>query len=285
MGDLLQTSDWPGISLQHLLSETRDLAITRPIFHNEADFQHALAWHFHERWPAARVRLEGRPLANESLYLDIWLELEQQAWAIELKYPARRFDVNLDDEQFSLRNHGAQDITRYDFIRDIARLERITRHRAFARGLALLLTNDPSYWQPGPRADTIDAAFRLHQGRHLTGEVSWGVHAGDGTTKGRTLPHQLLGAYLMEWQDYSLVEGTERFRLLPVLVAGAGEDSAAGGTDVQHESHSCQRSPGVWGSRERRVWHESSLSGVLAVGCYSTGISNRSRALHMTPIS
>jgi hypothetical protein len=34
------------------------LSRERPIFHSEADFQHALAWHIHPRHPDTRVRLE-----------------------------------------------------------------------------------------------------------------------------------------------------------------------------------------------------------------------------------
>lgn len=37
------------------------LAGTRPIFHSEADFQHALAWEIQNQHPQAAVRLEYRP--------------------------------------------------------------------------------------------------------------------------------------------------------------------------------------------------------------------------------
>ncbi len=35
-----------------------DLAAHRPIFHSEADFQHALAWQIHEAMPDCEIRLE-----------------------------------------------------------------------------------------------------------------------------------------------------------------------------------------------------------------------------------
>jgi hypothetical protein len=36
------------------------LSQQRPIFHSEADFQHALAWRFHQTDETARIRLEYR---------------------------------------------------------------------------------------------------------------------------------------------------------------------------------------------------------------------------------
>jgi len=43
-----------------LLAELQGLAHCQPIFHSEADFQHALAWRLHELWPEARIRLDGK---------------------------------------------------------------------------------------------------------------------------------------------------------------------------------------------------------------------------------
>lgn len=37
------------------------LAARRPIFHSEADFQHAFAWQVQIDHPDARIRLETRP--------------------------------------------------------------------------------------------------------------------------------------------------------------------------------------------------------------------------------
>jgi hypothetical protein len=45
-----------------------DLAISRPIFHSEADFQHALAWKLQGRFPTAKIRLE---VARDSQHIDI----------------------------------------------------------------------------------------------------------------------------------------------------------------------------------------------------------------------
>jgi hypothetical protein len=47
------------------------LSKSRPIFHSEADFQFALAWRIKESMPDCEVRLEFKPYADESMFLDI----------------------------------------------------------------------------------------------------------------------------------------------------------------------------------------------------------------------
>ena len=54
-----------------LLGAMRALASHRPVFHSEADFQHALAWQIHRMLPGAVIRLEYRPLPTEPMYLDL----------------------------------------------------------------------------------------------------------------------------------------------------------------------------------------------------------------------
>ena len=49
------------------------LARHRPIFHSEADFQHALAWQLQLENPAGRVRLETRP--QRGMRLDLLVRL------------------------------------------------------------------------------------------------------------------------------------------------------------------------------------------------------------------
>jgi len=66
------------------------LAMHRPLFHSEADFQHALAWELHHRLPDTRIRLELPVLHNHKLlHVDIWIVHEKQTIAIELKYKTR----------------------------------------------------------------------------------------------------------------------------------------------------------------------------------------------------
>jgi len=204
------------------------LANQRPIFHSEADFQHAIAWEIHKHLPRASVRLE-RPVEvshmNKRLHVDIWIEQDGHVLVIELKYKTRALQVRVGDEQYALRSQTAQDLGRYDFIKDIGRVESIVADRAsHASGYAILLTNDPSYWMQSRNLDTADARFRLHEGSTLHGSLEWGPSASEGTRCGREDLLQIRESYALKWEDYSRpADGTYgRFRYLLVEVKSDG---------------------------------------------------------------
>lgn len=179
------------------------LARTRPVFHSEADFQHALAWHWKERSPNAVVRLEYRlPFKDERSYADLWIRDAGQTTHVELKYWTRALTVHVEDEAFTLADQAAQDISRYDFVKDVERVERAVQSGIAQRGFVVALTNDQGYWNP-PRPGTVDAAFRLHEGRTLFGELAWAEHAGIGTTATRQRVLNLAREYHCHWSPYS----------------------------------------------------------------------------------
>jgi hypothetical protein len=125
----------------------KELQKERPVFHSEADFQHAVAWEIHRHHPTSAVRLEvDRGTAEQREHLDILVKDSDRTCAIELKYKTRKLDTVFGGERFHLRNHGAQDIGRYDFIKDIVRFERFVIGNANSVGYAIFLTNDDSYW-------------------------------------------------------------------------------------------------------------------------------------------
>ena len=125
-----------------------DLARDRPVFHSEADFQHALAWHIHAKGLDAGVRLEYRPERSKRKYVDLWLP--KNRLAVELKYRTQKLTLESEGECFDLRDQSARDIGRYDFLKDIRRLEKLSKLQCVQAGLAILLTNDPLYWMPAP---------------------------------------------------------------------------------------------------------------------------------------
>ncbi len=195
------------------------LAHRRPVFHSEADFQHALAWQLQLDHPSARIRLETRPLVGKSVFLDLLLELDGVRTAIELKYLVRSLTTEIDGERFELRAQSAHDVRRYDVVKDIARLEAVVAAGAADEGVMIALTNDSAYWTAG-REGTVDAAFRLHEGITLRGTVGWAAHAGDGTTAKRTEPLALVGSYPLRWRSYSDTgdrAGEFRCLLVPVF--------------------------------------------------------------------
>ena len=73
---------------------------------------------------------------------------------------------------FELPFQSAQEVRRYDFVKDVARLEVLRAGGAADDGFAIVLTNDPSYWQGGEREGVADAAFRLGEARYLVVEVT-----------------------------------------------------------------------------------------------------------------
>jgi hypothetical protein len=199
----------------------RDLALKRPVFHSEADFQHAVAWEVHSRWPELSVRLEFRPPHMDNrTYVDIWCNAGSRAVVLELKYKTRKLDVNVAGEAFDLLDQSAHDIGRYDFLKDVMRLERIVADRTGLAGYAIFLTNDSAYWRKTVHDQTADAGFRMHESRRVTGILPWGSGASAGTMRGREQQLKISGEYTLIWQDYS--EPTEerygKFRYLLVTV-------------------------------------------------------------------
>jgi hypothetical protein len=207
-----------------LRSTITRLSQKRPIFHNEADFQHALAWEIREHFPDAKIRLEMKIHgANTKVYLDILVDHEGRKYAIELKYKTRTFDCLIDGEEFSLNNHGAQDTGRYDVLKDLHRLERMVADGVVDDGFLIFLTNDASYYlRPGEERQTADLDFRTHEGRRVHGQLSWGDKTGQGTMRGREEPLSFQGQYHIRWASYSQVGDTStgEFRYLMLSVPG-----------------------------------------------------------------
>ena len=199
------------------------LSRDHPIFHSEADFQHALAWRVHKEVPDCQVRLEFKLLLNENerIYLDIYLP--SIGVAIELKYKTRKLDpkslefVNDFGESYELGDQAAQDFGRYDFIKDIYRLKQMSDFKQVT-GFAILLTNDPTYWKPSLKRVTRDTAFRIDEGKKkIEGTMMWN---GKEPQLKRKYPIDLNGSYDICWQNYSFLKDMKygQFRYLMVRV-------------------------------------------------------------------
>lgn len=198
--------------LLELLSERR------PVFHSEADFQHALAWEFQLYSRTAEVRLEQQ-ISTEGgrVHLDLLIKDGSRHVAIELKYKSKKASVPWKDEDFHLKGHGAQDLGRYDFLKDIGRIERYVETRPGSEGYAVLLTNDSTYWQESRKVGAIDASFRLHEGRAISGDLAWGKAASKGTMRAREAVIRIGGKYTMKWHNFSQI-GEQSFRYAAVHV-------------------------------------------------------------------
>lgn len=209
--------------MQIITTILKSLGEQRPVFHSEADFQHAFAWELQRRLPGAALRLE-RPFSpiNNQIHLDVLALHDNAIFAIELKYKTSRLSVGLAGESFTLRDHSAQDCGRYDFIKDICRVEQIVANAANVTGFAILLTNDSSYWKIGT-ARTVDRDFRIHDGCTLHGTLKWGDNAGTGTMNGRENPLEIKGTYKIHWQDYSCPSSGAHGKFRYAIVKTGGE--------------------------------------------------------------
>jgi hypothetical protein len=197
------------------------LAEKRPVFHSEADFQHALAWEIHTVNPAALIRLE-LPVRGEkgrAVYLDLVVQCDQQRYAIELKYKTAAMTADISGEKFLLSTQAAHDTGRYDFLKDVARLERYVTSVQNSIGYAIFLSNDTLYWKE-PRKGITSEEFSIHDTRkiHSEAEMCWAAHTGPGSMgKTHVEPVTCKFSYSCSWSNYSNVNGNQfRYLLLTV---------------------------------------------------------------------
>ena len=199
----------------------KQLSEIRPVFHSEADFQYALAWEIQRHHPKAQIRLEiNLPGFDKKEYIDIWAKIGDRVYIIELKYKTKKINLEYNEEKFYLLNQGAQDVGRYDFIKDITRLERFIFKHSNYIGYAIILTNDNLYWRDPVRLNTVDADFRIHENIKIKGKLRCDDKASAGTKKGREKDLIIKDSYLMKWSDYSILKesGPNCFRSLLLKV-------------------------------------------------------------------
>ncbi|PRY14043.1 hypothetical protein CLV37_107162 [Kineococcus rhizosphaerae] len=140
---------------------------------------------------------------------------------MELKYSTGRLDVEQDGETYALKDHAATDLARLGFVQDVRRLE--LSAAPGRNGIALLLSDVAGLWQPpASEPSTRDRAFRLHEGRELSGRLV----RGDGDSASNDVV--LDGSYALHWRDFSRFDaprGTFRYLAVevpaPAAVTGA----------------------------------------------------------------
>jgi hypothetical protein len=206
-----------------LLAELRDvlraLATARPVFHSEADFQHALAWEFHCQHPNAQIRLERQILPG--LHLDLAVALGGRMTAFEVKYKTNALEALVGKEEFRLQQHSAEPPNRYSVVSDLVRIEQLVIAGMAAKGFVVFLTNNPRYWNsPRTLGGDVGAAFRIHQGRRLAGTLAWAAHTAKGTMGKDAVALTLSREYVADWLDYSRTggQGSSVFRYLAIEV-------------------------------------------------------------------
>ncbi len=110
---------------------------------------------------------------NNELRMDVLVRKGKEFLPIELKYKTKtvrkkllRFGESVAEEVEVMKNQGAQDLGKYDFWKDVRRIE-IVRNRfsSIKNGLAVFVTNDPMYVQRG-REKSNHIKFSMDEGSH-----------------------------------------------------------------------------------------------------------------------
>ena len=190
----------------------RRLARNRPAFHSEADFQLALGRALEQEFWDYRVRLEYRVDPSERRRVDI--TILNKKIVFELKYRTRSAQLEHLNERFSLPHQGAYPATRFQFLKDVARIEAWRRDGKIRSGYAIFLTNDYLFWEPKTKGESVDAQFLLHDEAVMEGQMGWSEKS---VRQDREDMVRLDGTYRLRWEDYSEPPST-RFRYLAVEV-------------------------------------------------------------------
>lgn len=195
-------------------------------FCSEAHFQHELALKIAMSKKDFIVMPEfptqtGFDDSKKDAYIDLVVKEKDLFIPIELKYKTKKEMLLIYGKEIYLKNQYAVDIFRYDFVRDIQRIEALVNNfeNNMKEGYALFLTNESSYWK-NPTwkwKDCCDSQFRLHEGSVIKGNIIWGKNASSGTTKGRP-SFKLISQYSCAWNTYS---STPEFKYLLVKISRA----------------------------------------------------------------
>ena len=182
-----------------------ELAVKRPVFQNEMDFQFELAWKIKTEFPNWNIRFEKHltDSENEQRKIDLWIE-GNNTYALELKYPTRTLFHEVNNEIFKLRNHSAEDYARRAFLKDIQRIEEVVNNNPDVKGYAILITNNMSIGIPPTKDDVADFQVRIHEGRIINNEkLDWIRKEGGQSYPNMENPIKLRGTYKFNWKDYS----------------------------------------------------------------------------------
>lgn len=193
------------------------------LFHSEDDFKFQLAWIIKEMYPMVIVNLERKLRPDLSDRTDLVVSDTNLQVPIELKYKTTKLDAVINAERFILKYQGARDYARYDFLRDISRIESLVRSiDSIIEGYAIIITMDQSILKEA-QLNTNAASFPIHQGNTIHGNYSFAEKAKEkNLARSRTL--SIKGKYQMKWYEYSRIEVSNRIESLYCLIVKVSID-------------------------------------------------------------
>jgi len=186
------------------------------LLYNERDMQMHLAeylrrtGHYDDvdlEYYIPKVELGPGYVWDSELRLDIVVRCSDKYVPVELKYKTRtlrrtpeRFGEILRTTVEITKKQGAQDLGRYDFWKDVRRLELVgQRFENVVGGVAVFLTNEPSYLT-GPKPTSNNIRFAMTPGKHGP-ERSW-QHPSALTKKYPAFT--LNRSYEIKWTEYRI---------------------------------------------------------------------------------
>ena len=182
----------------------KKLSENRSFFYSEFDFQYELAKLIEIEFPKAKLYLE---YPHDDKSFDIYFKYKNQYYIIELKYKTKPIGERVNhffNQNFNLKNHRGHPQARYDFLKDIMRIEDLQRNNLKVKGYVIFLTNDQLYWEKR-NYPCIDSKFEISDSRKLERniEYNWAKNPSQGTIKGRTKPISLNSCYKLNWNSYT----------------------------------------------------------------------------------
>jgi L-fucose mutarotase/ribose pyranase (RbsD/FucU family) len=247
-----------------ILDILKDLLKTRPVFHSEDDFKFALSQKISEKHQDYELRLE-RPFdiemldkiekrdKNGNIIKDIVrapidiviIDKDGTYIPIELKYKTKDTKIELTgiegDDVYDLAKHGASDIGRVSFRKDIYRIERFLEFYSekCKEGFVIILTNENEYWDNILEKEILNRRYSFHhdykipmadpgwyyealsKNKYINIDGVW-VYKDNQKKKHWTfngdLKYQLTlkKEYKINWQEYSKIDSVFKFCLIEV---------------------------------------------------------------------
>lgn len=192
---------------------------TGNLFLCERQFQFDLAQEISKTFNNYAVHLEfpsEKNCCDRLLFYYIVIEEKNQYFVIELKYKTKNADIIYKNNKYSLKNQSAQDLGRFDFLKDISRIEQWNQfnpNRTFAGGVAMILTNDSSYWEKTGENCNYEAFALKDETTIVAGKKEWSSENLNYVGKARKNGLNLLHDYTVKWVNYHKDENNE-FRYL-----------------------------------------------------------------------
>lgn len=208
------------ITKSHIENILKNFANQGNLYLCESQFQFDLAQEILRQFKNCLVHLEfpsEKMGAKRFAYYDIVVQEGEQYFVIELKYKTKKDEITYKGNKYFLKNQAAQDLGRFDYLKDISRIEQwsqLNPNRKLSGGVAILLTNDQSYWDRSGVGCNYEE-FALKEGLRIrAGKKNWKP----GTTSASTGENRINGLTLTKdydiiWEDYCN-GGKYKFRYL-----------------------------------------------------------------------